>query len=75
MWILKRKEKKVNDNIVLDVFIICHKLRHVQVILKIPYTYLLIDLQSNPPKRPDRRKTTKGLKERKQLVSGTTVEK
>jgi hypothetical protein len=24
--------KKVNDNIVLDVFIICQKLRHVQVI-------------------------------------------
>ena len=27
-------EKKVNDNIVQDVFIICYKLRHVQVILK-----------------------------------------
>ena len=26
--------KKVNDNIVLDVFIICQKLRHVQMILK-----------------------------------------
>jgi hypothetical protein len=26
--------KIVNDNIVLDVFIICQKLRHVQVILK-----------------------------------------
>ena len=32
-------EKKVNGNIVLDVFIICQKLRHVQVILKIPYSY------------------------------------
>ena len=26
------KNKLVNDNIVLDVFIICQKLRHVQVI-------------------------------------------
>ena len=26
------KEKKVIDNIALDVFIICEKLRHVQVI-------------------------------------------
>ena len=25
-------KKKVNDNIVLDVFIICQKLRHVQVV-------------------------------------------
>ena len=24
-------EKKVNDNIVLDVFIVCQKLRHVQL--------------------------------------------
>jgi hypothetical protein len=26
------RKKKVNDNIVPDVFIICQKLRHVQVI-------------------------------------------
>ena len=25
-------KKKVNDNIVLDVFIICQKLQHIQVI-------------------------------------------
>ena len=31
--------KLVNDNIVLDVFIICQKLLHVQVIKKIPYSY------------------------------------
>ena len=31
----ERKKKLVNDNIVLDVFIICHKLRYVQVIKKI----------------------------------------
>ena len=29
-------KKAVNENIVLDVFIICHKLRHSQVIYKIP---------------------------------------
>ena len=28
------EKKLVNDNIVLDVFIICQKLRHVQVIKK-----------------------------------------
>ena len=28
------EKKNVNDNIVQDVFIICQKLRHVQVILK-----------------------------------------
>ena len=44
--------KKINENIVLDVFIICQKLRYIQVILKIPYSCVLIDLQSNRPKRP-----------------------
>ena len=34
-------KKKVNDNIVLDVFTICQKLQHVQVIYKIPYSYIL----------------------------------
>jgi len=49
----KKNNKKVNDNIVLDVFIICRKLRHVQSNFKnIPYSYILIDFQSNPPKRP-----------------------
>ena len=32
------EKKNVNDNIVLDVFI-CQKLRHVQLILKIPFCY------------------------------------
>ena len=32
--------KKVNDNIVLDVFIMCQKFKHVQVIKKkTPYSY------------------------------------
>ena len=43
------KKKIVNDNIVLDVFITCNKLRHVQVILK---NTVFMDLQSIPPKRP-----------------------
>ena len=43
---------KVNDNIVLDMFISYQKLQQVKVILKIPYSYVLIDLPSNPPKRP-----------------------
>ena len=30
--------KDVNENIMIDVFIICQKLRHVQVIYKIPYS-------------------------------------
>ena len=29
---IERRIKKVNDNIVLDMFIICQKIRHVQVI-------------------------------------------
>ena len=41
--------KKGNENIVLDVFIICQKLRRVQVIKK---NIVLIHLQSNLPKRP-----------------------
>ena len=45
------EKKIVIDNIVLDVFIICQKLRHVQVILK-NTVRLLIDFQINPPKRP-----------------------
>ena len=32
----------VNDNIVLDMFIICQKLQHSQVFLKILYLYILI---------------------------------
>ena len=36
----------------LDVFNNYQKLRHVQVILKIPYLYVFIELQSNRPKRP-----------------------
>ena len=32
MNIVDFEKKLVNDNIVLDVFIICQKLRHVQVI-------------------------------------------
>ena len=47
VWLMRIK-KKVNDNIMLDV---CQKLRHVQVIWKTPYSYVLINLQSNPPKR------------------------
>ena len=44
-------EKITNDNIVLDVFITCQILRHVQLIFK--KTVLeLIDFQSNPPMRP-----------------------
>ena len=43
-------KKRVNDNIVLDVFIICQKLRHVQVFEKILYSYTLIDFQNNPLK-------------------------
>ena len=43
-------KKLVHDNIVLDVFIICQKLRHEQVIKK---TILLLTiLQNNPPNRP-----------------------
>jgi hypothetical protein len=42
----------VNDNIVLDVFIIFQALRHVQSILKKSTVLVLIDLQSNFPKRP-----------------------
>ena len=42
----------VNDNIVVYVFIICQKLQHVQIIYKLPHSYVLIDLHSNPPKRP-----------------------
>ena len=46
-------KKLTNDNIVLDVFIIWQKLWHVQIIfLKMSHSYVLIDLQSNPPKRP-----------------------
>jgi hypothetical protein len=41
------KKKIVNNNIVLDVFIICQELRHVQVISKISYSYILIYLQIN----------------------------
>ena len=40
------EEKKVNDNIVQDMFI--QKLRHIQVIKKIPHLYVLLDLQSYP---------------------------
>ena len=43
------EKKLVNYNIVLDMFIICQKLRHVQVIKIILYAHVLIDLQSNPP--------------------------
>ena len=30
-------KKLLNDNILLDMFIICQKLQHLQIILKIPY--------------------------------------
>ena len=49
MWILKKK--LVNDNIVLDVFIICQKLRHIQVIEK-NVILILIDSPSYSPKCP-----------------------
>ena len=45
------EKKLINDNIVLDVFIICQKLTHVQVILKNTVLFLR-DLQNNPPKHP-----------------------
>ena len=41
------EKKLVNDDIVLDLFIIYQKLQHIQVISKIPYSYVLIDLQNN----------------------------
>ena len=52
LYVCIMRLKKVNDNTVLDVFIICQKLRHVQSIKKMPYSYVLLDLQSNPPKHP-----------------------
>ena len=50
--IMRILKKIVNDNIVRDVFIICQKLRHIQVIKKKNTVLVLIDLQSNPPKCP-----------------------
>jgi hypothetical protein len=41
-------KKIVNDNFVLDGFIICQKLLHVQVIKKITLLVILRDLHSNP---------------------------
>jgi len=49
MRILK---KLVNDNIVLDVFIICQKSRTSDLKNTVLVLYVLIDLQSNPPKHP-----------------------
>ena len=43
--------KNVNDYIVPDVFIICQRLRHVQLILK-NVVLVLISFQSNPQKLP-----------------------
>ena len=46
------EEEWVNDNIVLDVYIICQKSLHIQVIKKMMYSYVLINIQSNLSKRP-----------------------
>ena len=43
-------KKLANDYIVLDVFITCQKLRCTSNLKNI--LLVLIDLQSNPPKRP-----------------------
>ena len=34
VWLMQIIKKLVNDNIVLDVFIICQQLQHVRVIKK-----------------------------------------